>query len=137
VAEWSKGDDGEPHAASGLRLTPRDMLRIGQLALAGGAWNGKQVVPADWVKRATTPVVPLPRGRFYGYHWYMGDVVAGTPPRPHRWIGGIGWGGQRLFALPDLDLVVAITCGNYGKSGFAQTMVIDTVLTEVVLPAFA
>jgi CubicO group peptidase (beta-lactamase class C family) len=133
-AEWTKGDDGEPHAASGLRLVPRDTLKIGQLALAGGTWNGKQIVPAEWVKRATTPVIPLPRNRFYGYHWYMGDVVAGT--RPHRWIGGIGWGGQWLFAVPDLDLVVAINCGNYDKPGVQQGMVVDTLVREVVLPAF-
>jgi CubicO group peptidase (beta-lactamase class C family) len=135
AAEWTKGDDGEPHAASGLRLVPRDMARIGQLALAGGAWNGRQIVPAGWVKRATTPVVPS-RNRFYGYHWYMGDIVAGTPPRPHRWIGGIGWGGQQLLAFPELDLVIAITCGNYGKSGMEQGMVVDTLIREVVLPAF-
>ena len=73
-AEWMKGADGEPHTASGLRLLPRDMLKVGQLALAGGAWNGQQIVPADWVKRVTTQVVPIDRGRSYGYQWYMGDI---------------------------------------------------------------
>ncbi len=57
-----------PRAASGLRLLPRDMLKIGELMLAGGAWNGKSVVPADWLKRATSPMVAIDRGRSYGYH---------------------------------------------------------------------
>jgi CubicO group peptidase (beta-lactamase class C family) len=135
-AEWMKGDDGEPHTASGLRLLPRDMLKVGELALAGGKWNGKQVVPADWVRRATTPMVTIDRGRSYGYHWYMGDIVAGMPPQPHHWVGGIGWGGQRLFAFPTLDLVVAMNCGNYRKSGIEQTHVVNAVLTEVVLANF-
>ena len=49
-SEWSVGSDGEPRAASGLRLLPRDMLKIGQIALTGGMWNGKEVVPAEWVE---------------------------------------------------------------------------------------
>jgi CubicO group peptidase (beta-lactamase class C family) len=135
-AEWTKGHDGEPHAASGLRLLPRDMLKIGQLALAGGAWNGFQVVPADWVKRITTPVVTIDRGRRYGYHWYIGDIDAGTPPQPRHWVGGIGWGGQRLYAFPALDLVVAMNCGNYGLAGIEQTRVVSTIIRDVVLPSF-
>ena len=51
--EWTKGKDSEPHTASGLRLLPRDMLKVGQLVLAGGTWNGSQIVPADWVKRVS------------------------------------------------------------------------------------
>src|SRR5215469_9566267 len=93
-AQWTKGRDGEPHTASGLRLLPRDMLKVGQLALAGGTWNGRQIVPSDWVKRVTTPVVATDRGVSYGYQWYVGEAVAGTPPRSHHWVGGIGWGGQ-------------------------------------------
>ena len=133
-AEWTKGHDGEPHTASGLRLLPRDMLKVGQLALAGGTWNGKQVVPADWVKRATTPVVAIDRGRSYGYHWYMGDIATGTTSQ--HWVGGIGWGGQRLWAFPALDLVVAMNCGNYGKSGLEQSRVASAIIAETVLPGF-
>ena len=135
-SEWSVGSDGEPRAASGLRLLPRDMLKIGQIALAGGMWNGKEVVPTEWVKRAMTAVVAIDRGRSYGYHWYLGDVTVGAPPRALHWVGGIGWGGQRLFAFPALDLVVAMNCGNYRKSGMEQSRVNGVVLIEVVLPSF-
>jgi CubicO group peptidase (beta-lactamase class C family) len=135
-AEWTEGRDGAPRAASGLRLLPRDMLKVGELALAAGAWNGKPIVPADWVKRATSPVVAIDRGRSYGYHWYMGDVPAGPLPQPLHWIGGIGWGGQRLVAMPALDLVVSVNCGNYRRPGMEQARVVNTVLTEVVLPSF-
>jgi CubicO group peptidase (beta-lactamase class C family) len=135
-ADWMKGNDGEPHTASGLRLLPRDMLKVGQLALAGGAWNGRQIVPADWVRRVTTPMVLIDRGFSYGYQWYMSDIVVGTPPQPRHWVGGIGWGGQRLYVLPALDLVVAINCGNYNQSGMEQSRITSTVLTQVVLPSF-
>jgi CubicO group peptidase (beta-lactamase class C family) len=81
-------------------------------------------------------VVAIDRGRSYGYHWYMGDVTAGPPTQALHWVGSIGWGGQRLFAFPALDLVVAMNCGNYRKAGMEQNRVNGVVLTEVVLPSF-
>jgi CubicO group peptidase (beta-lactamase class C family) len=134
--DWAKGRDGEYRAASGLRLLPRDLLKIGQLVLVGGVWNGRQVVPPDWGKRALTPVVTIADGRRYGYHWYLGASPAGAPQRWQRWVGGIGWGGQRLYAFPELDLVVAQHCGNYHKSITEQSRINGVVLTEVVLPSF-
>jgi CubicO group peptidase (beta-lactamase class C family) len=135
-AVWTNGIDGETHAAAGLRLLPRDLLKIGQLVLAGGAWNGRQIVPSDWMKRVTTPAIAIERGYSYGYHWYVGAVIAGTPPRPHQWWGGIGWGGQCVSVLPTLDLVLAINCGNHDKSRVEQRRIISALLTEIVLPSF-
>ena len=99
-AEWANRSDGELFGASGLRLLPRDLLKIGQLVLAGGAWNGRQIVPSDWIRRVTTPAIAIERGYGYGYHWYVGEVIAGTPPRSHHWVGGIGRGGQCVSACP-------------------------------------
>jgi CubicO group peptidase (beta-lactamase class C family) len=131
--EWAISRDGEPRAASGLRLLPRDLLKVGQLALAGGAWQGKQVVPADWVKRITTPTVTIGGSRSYGYQWYITDDTA-TGQRQH-WFGGIGWGGQKLYVFPDTDIVVAMNCGNYNKPGAEQNRVNLAVLNEVVAPS--
>src|SRR3954451_17158429 len=131
---WSIGADGEPRAASGLRLLPRDLVKIGELMRSGGAWNGSPVVPADWAKRVITPVVAIGRGRHYGYQWYMGTYPTGTQSQP--WVAGIGWGGQRLFVLPARDLVVVMHCGNYRHSGMEQSMVERAIMTDVVLPSF-
>jgi CubicO group peptidase (beta-lactamase class C family) len=106
------------------------------LVLARGVWNGRQVVPLDWGKRALTPVVAIGDGRRYGYHWYLGASPAGTSQRWQRWVGGIGWGGQRLYVFFALNLVVAQNCGNYNKSGAEQTRINDTIITEIVLPSF-
>ena len=46
---------GEAAAASGLRMLPPDLLRVGQMVLAGGAWQGRQIVPAAWLKQSTSP----------------------------------------------------------------------------------
>jgi CubicO group peptidase (beta-lactamase class C family) len=132
---WRSGDDGEPRAASGCRLLPRDMLKVGQLALAGGAWQGKQIVPADWVKQITTPAVKIEGSLSYGYHWYIYDNMVDS----HRqyWFGGIGWGGQRLYVFPLLDLVIAMNSGNYGKTLMEQNRVNLAVLNDVVFPSLA
>jgi CubicO group peptidase (beta-lactamase class C family) len=135
-AEWTKGNDGEPDSAAGLRLLPRDMLKIGKLALSGGTWNGRQIVPSDWMKRVTTPAVATDRGPSYGYHWYIGELIAGTLPRSHRWTGGIGWGGQCLFVFPALDLVMVMNCGNHNKAFVEQSRITRALVTEVVLPSF-
>jgi CubicO group peptidase (beta-lactamase class C family) len=57
--DWIKGQDGTPSAASGLRLAPRDLARIGQLVIQRGRWDGRQVVPASWIDASFRPVVRI------------------------------------------------------------------------------
>ncbi|MBR0757838.1 serine hydrolase [Bradyrhizobium jicamae] len=133
-SHWAIGKDGEPRAASGARLLPRDLVKIGQLMLAGGVWNGTPVVPADWVTRVTTPVVPIGNGRSYGCHWYVGDYAPPGRESLH-WFGCIGWGGQYLLAFPARDLVLALHCGNYRKPTAEQFGVMRVVVGEIVLPS--
>jgi CubicO group peptidase (beta-lactamase class C family) len=133
--DWSQGRDGEYRAASGLRLLPRDLLKIGQLVRAGGIWNTNPVVPPDWLKRAISPIVTID-GRRYGYHWYLGASAPAGSFRLEPWIGGIGWGGQRLYVFSALDLVVAQTCGNYRKSGAEQRRINDAIISDIVLLGF-
>jgi CubicO group peptidase (beta-lactamase class C family) len=135
--EWSNGLHGEAAAASGLRMCPPDLLRVGQMVLAKGAWQGKQIVPADWLEKSTTPRVAIEGTRRYGWHWYLNDLQLGTPPRAERMISAIGWGGQRLYLVSAFDLAVVVNCGNYPKSGKEQTRVVAALLDDVVLPELA
>ena len=134
--EWRRGTDGEPIAASGLRLTPRDLARIGVMILGGGQWNGRQVTPADWLAASFTPAISMPDGRQYGYQWYLGAVPMNDGNggvRLERIISAIGNGGQRMFLLPRLDLVVAITAGNYNAMNQEDPPLV--VLRDLILPA--
>jgi CubicO group peptidase (beta-lactamase class C family) len=124
--EWMLGDDKVASAASGLRLAPRHLARIGELVLAEGAWDGRRIVPAEWLRTMLRPRLTVGESR-YGYHWYL-ESVAG-----HRLVTGSGNGGQRLHVAPDLGLVVAITAGNYDDPDQARTP--RTVLEQVILPA--
>jgi CubicO group peptidase (beta-lactamase class C family) len=135
--EWSTDAKGEPHAASGGRMRPPDLLRVGQMVLANGAWQGKQIVPADWLKRSTTPAVTIEGTRRYGWHWYLGELPVGTPRHAEPTIGAIGWGGQRLFLVPALDLAVAMNAGNYRLPIMEQGRIGTTLITDLVLPALS
>lgn len=113
--EWARGADGVASAASGLRLAPRDMARIGMLVLGGGAWDGRQVVSREWMEASLRPAVPAMDGIRYGMLWYVADWPVAGLGGVRRWVGGFGNGGQRLFVLPDAGLVVAITAGAYNR----------------------
>jgi CubicO group peptidase (beta-lactamase class C family) len=123
--EWLAGPDGVASPASGLRLAPRDLAKLGEVVLAGGWWHGREVVPAGWVQTMLEPRQPTQWGNRYGYHWYL-EEAAGV-----ACVGGFGNGGQRLVVAPSLELVAAITAGNYNDPDQWQTPA--TVLEDVIL----
>jgi CubicO group peptidase (beta-lactamase class C family) len=132
--EWSNGLQGEAAAASGLRMRAPDLVRIGQMVLMDGGWQGKEIVPKAWLQKSMVPTVTIEGNIRYGWHWYLGEIAIGSPSRTERLISGVGWGGQRLFLVPALDLVVAMNAGNYRKPGVEQRRIANAVLTELVLP---
>jgi CubicO group peptidase (beta-lactamase class C family) len=110
---WAKGKDGVASAASGLRLRPRDLLRIGTLVLANGQRDGRQVVSRAWLDASFKPAIPTGDGLEYSRLWYLGEGSTPALAGPRRWIVAFGNGGQRLWLMPDAGLAVAILCGNY------------------------
>jgi len=129
--EWRKLLNGEPIAAAGLRLKPRDVAKIGQLVLAHGLWNGGQIVPRDYMDEATAPQIQGAGAYFYGYQMWVGRSL--VHKREIDWAAGLGLGGQRVFVIPSLDLVVVMTAGLY-TSPLQGTLTSD-ILNDVVLPA--
>jgi CubicO group peptidase (beta-lactamase class C family) len=113
LVEWAVGHDGVVSGASGARMRPRDLVRLGQLVLAGGVWQGRQVVPKAWIEASTARATQTEDGLGYGRLFYLGEaLVAG---RPRRWIAGFGNGGQRLWMMPEADLVVVGLSGAYNQ----------------------
>jgi CubicO group peptidase (beta-lactamase class C family) len=112
--EWARGSDGVASAASGLRLLPRDLLRIGTLVLAGGEVSGRQLVSRAWLEASLRPAVPAFGQVRYGRLWYVGEVpVLGVA---RTWVAGFGNGGQLLWVMPSVDMAVVITAGRYNKT---------------------
>lgn len=128
-SSWTPGFNGEAAAASGLRLTARDLARIGQMVLNGGRWGGQQVVAEAWLKDSFVKHVASEDGLFYGYQWWLGQGR-----RDGRdWMAGFGNGGQRLVVIPDLDLVMVVFAGRYNQRDAWQLSV--RILTEVLFPS--
>ena len=122
----------EVAAFGGLRLRPRDLAKLGQLLLDDGRWKGKQIVPNGWAAESTRPRVTTDYGAmFYGYQWWLGRSLLTGRELP--WIAGFGNGGQRLFVVPELDLVVAINSAYYRSP--LQGLVTAAILNQLVLPA--
>lgn len=113
--EWLKDQSGIPLAASGLRLLPADMAAIGRLMLQHGMWNGKAVVPAAWVDDATALHIAVQPGRrcgpTYGYLWWRINLCTQNQETPLYFATGNG--GQNIWVVPSLDLVVVTTAGQY------------------------
>jgi CubicO group peptidase (beta-lactamase class C family) len=108
--EWVRYK-GDTDAGGGLRLRPRDMAKIGQLVLAGGRWNDRQVVSKAWIETSTAPKLKATDNQSYGYLWWLGRSRFNG--REIQWVGALGRGGQSIRIVPELDLVVVVTAGYY------------------------
>lgn len=131
IRDWSWVTDvhGRPMAFNGLRMRPRDLLKIGRLVLAGGRWNGHQLVPADWIAQSMAPAFKTDVRDFrYGRQWWAGTVQ--WHGQTLDWHGGFGNGGQRLYVIPRLDMAIAVTAGAYGE--LATAIRVNDLVQQVV-----
>jgi CubicO group peptidase (beta-lactamase class C family) len=126
-----------PAAASGLRLRPRDLAKFGSLYLHDGQWNGRQVVPADWVHESTRWQIALatPVSAYgthgYGYLWWHTSyrTAVGTLEVPLA----SGNGEQKIFVVPELHIVVTMLAGRYNDP--TATGLPSRLLLEQIVPA--
>jgi CubicO group peptidase (beta-lactamase class C family) len=115
---WPVDPQGFHTTAFFIKLRPRDMATFGQLFLQEGQWNGRQVVPAAWVRQATTAQAGKAFPDFaggaagpgsawnptnYGYFWWVEPAAGGTA------YYALGFGGQLVEVVPDLHLVIVVS----------------------------
>ncbi len=127
---WNLMPNDEGYLGGGAFLRPRDFLKLGQVFLDGGVWNGKRIVDAAWVKESTAPRIHVSPettgysaeefGNYYGeaddaYAWHLGKLHSGD--RVTDTYAATGNGGQLLIVVPEFDLVVVFTGGNYMQGG--------------------
>ncbi|MEA2328494.1 MAG: hypothetical protein QOE68_3453 [Thermoanaerobaculia bacterium] len=127
---WNLMPNGEGYLGGGAYLLPRDLLKVGQAYLDGGVWHGHRIVDKSWIATSTAPHIhvspattgidPKDFGNFYGeaddgYAWHLSDLKLGD--HTYRCYAATGNGGQLLIVVPDADLVVVFTAGNYGQGG--------------------
>jgi CubicO group peptidase (beta-lactamase class C family) len=129
---------GVPYMGGGMYLRPRDMLKIGQMYLDDGRWNGRQVLSKSWVTESFGKygqLEPLDRnGNQYGYLWWHETYDIGG--RRISSVEARGNGGQYIFVIPELNAVVVITSGNY-RGGLEMTRQPQRILEQFLLPALS
>lgn len=144
---WNVMPNGEGYLGGGAYLRPRDLLKVGQMYLDGGVWRGRRIVSRAWVERSTSPrieISPATTGltqeefeNFYspgvdGYAWHRYGVHVGD--RTVEEYEANGNGGQFLIVVPEYDLVVVFTGGNYMQGGI-WTRWRDQFVGGVIIPA--
>jgi len=134
--EWSTDDRGYHLGAAYLRIKPRDMVKFGNMVLNNGKYEGKQVVPESWINEMTTTKIStnndVPHGPEYGYQIWLGTTSG------HRYYMAMGWGGQFIIIVPDLQLIVTATCWMSNltdQQAGEHWMSIIKIIVEMIFPS--
>jgi CubicO group peptidase (beta-lactamase class C family) len=131
IPPWTRDPQGIYLGGNNMLLSPRALLRFGEMYRQGGAYEGRQILPGSWIEASWTPRV---RSRFtghsYGYGWFMASA------RGHPVCYGWGYGGQMIYVVPDLALTVVMTSdhdGPSGRSGYVREL--HALLADGIVPA--
>jgi len=119
---WYQFDNGSIATGGSLRLSSRDMLKLGITYLNNGMWNNQRILSENWVEKSSTvyhsnkgikiPIEDSGKNE-YAYTWWMSNLPYSGGKTPMYRAGG--WGGQAIMVYPELDMVVVFTGGNYSS----------------------
>jgi CubicO group peptidase (beta-lactamase class C family) len=132
IRPWQRDPQGIFFGGNDMYLTPRQMLRFGQMYLDGGVYQGKQIVPAEWVRESVRPRTSSPwNGHGYGLGWWSKDSAG------RRVFFAWGYGGQYVFVVPELDLVAVFISQSDGPREPGHLPAIHRILDEYLVPGAA
>jgi CubicO group peptidase (beta-lactamase class C family) len=116
--QWDSSPEGYSLGGYGLKLCTEDIAKFGQLYLQKGKWNGKQLIPEQWVEQATSKQVPNDQEGHskIGIDWQQGYGFQFWRCT-HNAFRGDGAGGQLCVVIPEKDAVVAITADTSNFQG--------------------
>lgn len=135
TVEWPQGPDGIPNGASELRLSAQELMRLGRMMLDGGMWQGRQLVPRQYILEATTRQVASDAPvRGPAVLWGYGYLIwtASTPGDNLAAYYAAGYGGQFIYVVPALDLVVVATTDQVSREVAGRTA---AIIRDFALPA--
>jgi CubicO group peptidase (beta-lactamase class C family) len=132
---WGRQPGGQAEGSARMFMRPRDLAKLGQLCLEGGEWQGRRIVPADWVAASTrTHKSARPKSPYdYGYLWWIRRIR--TPKGAEvDYYQAEGDGGQYIVVFPAHDMVLVSTGGNYSDHGTYDSQMVR-MLSRHVAPA--
>ncbi|KTF16660.1 serine hydrolase domain-containing protein [Pseudoalteromonas sp. H105] len=130
--KWALDSKGLLVADSGVDLTSRDMLKVGEMLVNLGKWQNKQLLSKEYLLTAFDAITKpteswIPESFNYGYLWYQTDI----PVNNKNYNVNFAWGagGNRVIVVNELDLVIVVT-------GYDREDTVFESLIEAILPAF-
>jgi CubicO group peptidase (beta-lactamase class C family) len=117
--------DGDLYGGGGSQFTSRDFGKLAQLMLDEGRWEGRQILSKAWVRQSGAPLRNLGTTQQWGYLW--NSIEYSFRGRTVRAVFAAGNGGQVAMAIPELDLMIAFTSGNYSQRGFDARVLLAAV----------
>lgn len=124
--------NGSPYFGGGMYLTPKDMLKFGELYLNKGKWKSKRILSKKWVENSFKNYRNLDNvsdKNGYGYLWWHHKYQVNG--KRIESIEARGAGGQYIFVIPSLKTVIVVTSGNY-RNGKTQQP--EMIFEEYILP---
>ncbi len=125
---------GRGYMAGDFYLRPIDFTKFGILVLNKGKWDNKQLIDEQWITESTTPKIKCswPKNADYGYLWRILNRKVGD--RNLKTIEAWGNGGQFLIIIPEIDMTITFTGGNYNLFPEMEDKPFK-ILTEYILPS--
>lgn len=130
VGGWDRDPQGYYMGGNNMALSPRDMLKIGQMVLNGGTYDGRRILSVQWLKESFRTYTRSNYNPYnYGYMWWK-KPVAGYQVH-FAW----GYGGQYIFMIPALDAVVVMTGSlRYASQSRSYKDPVFSLLGEEIIP---
>ena len=127
---WPRDPQGIYFGGNQMRLSAHALVRFGELYRNHGRAGGRQIVPERWIDESWTPRTrSIFSGQLYGYGWFIAQLSG--HPLYFAW----GYGGQFVFVMPDLELVVVTTSEPTGPRDMAHLGAIYDLLATDIVPA--
>ena len=135
TAEWGRTPTGLPNGGSGLFLLTRDLAKFGQLFIDDGVWQGQLLISPAWIADSVVRRVDLSSSgtysEAYGFQWWLRDFTHNGQDIEAYVTSG--YGGQYMFCIPNLNLIVAFTGHNYDNSDGVRNLF--TMMQDFILPS--
>jgi len=136
--QWNLLNDGHTDVDGGLRLQARDLAKIGQLYLDKGMWGDQQIVSEEWIKSSVTPWMQVDEQYHYGFQWWLESLkdILGVNSQHNDVYLASGFGGQKLYVIPKLDIVVVFQgCCHTNECPSGTEIVEQIILHNYILQA--
>jgi len=136
IQEWSEDPKGNNEGGNNVYIKPIDLAKVGIMVRNGGVYEGKQLVPKKWIEESISNQV-APQGISrpfdidgYGYLWWL------VKARGYATYSAIGFGGQYMMTIPELDMIIVVTSQSRGSAPGSHFSAIADLIENHILLSF-